>query len=332
MSDFDFILRVRAGETEAFSPLVRKYQQRLLRHLERRVSDPETAKDLTQEVWLKAYRAIQTFRAESAFSSWLYRIAENVCIDFFRKQKHDTEPLHVIAEDRITATEACPSRALERAELRSRLRDAIRDLPPMRRRVFCLYYHQELSIKAIASRLNRSEGEPDQDASAQRTSPAPRPFETLPHGGEHMTKLDRREGLLTRIEPSETLLISGKEVHRLLFHVQGEPRAIAAVSDEGTAYYSLQHDPRFLPDTRVRYYMAGGLCLAIRIATPADSKQRDPETDIETLKDIAETNMMLSIGELHALFAQFPADSPQAYAIALQLRRGLNLWDLRQIR
>ena len=136
-----------------------------------------------------------------------------------------------------------------------------------------------------------------------------------------MTKLDRREGLLTRIEPTETLLISGKEVHRRLFHVQGEPRAIAAVSDEGTAYYSLQHDKRFEPDTPVRYYMAGGLCLAIRIATAEDSKQRDPETDIETLKDIAATNLMLSIGELHALFAQFPAESPQAYAIALQLRR-----------
>ena len=135
-----------------------------------------------------------------------------------------------------------------------------------------------------------------------------------------MTKLDRREGHLTRIEPAETLLISGKEVHRRLFHVQGEPRAIAAVSDEGTAYYSLQHDKRFEPDTPVRYYMAGGLCLAIRIANPADSKQRDPETDIETLKDMAQTNMMLSIGELHALFAQFPAESPQAYAIALQLR------------
>ena len=136
-----------------------------------------------------------------------------------------------------------------------------------------------------------------------------------------MTTLDRREGLLTRIDPSETLLISGKEVHRLLFHIQGEPRAIAAVSDEGTAYYALQHDQRFREGTAVDYYMAGGLCLAIRIATTADSKQRDPETDIETLKVIAATNMMLSIGALHALFAQFPAESPQAYAIALQLRR-----------
>ncbi len=158
MSDFEFILRVRAGDSEAFSPLVRKYQDRLLGHITRRVKDSETSKDLCQEVWLRAYRGIETFRCESSFYSWLYRIAENVIIDFFRKQKDDTEPLHLIDEGRITATAACPSVYIERAELRSQLREAIRDLPPMRRRVFCLYYHQELPIKAIASRLNRSEG------------------------------------------------------------------------------------------------------------------------------------------------------------------------------
>ena len=158
MSDFDFILRVRAGDSEAFSPLVRKYQERLLGHIQRRVKDAEVAKDLLQEVWLKAYRGIETFRCESSFYAWVYRIAENVIIDHFRKQKHETEPLHLIDEDRITATSPCPSLALERAELRGHLRSAIRDLPPMRRRVFCLYYHQELPIKAIARRLNRSEG------------------------------------------------------------------------------------------------------------------------------------------------------------------------------
>ena len=70
----------------------------------------------------------------------------------------DTEPLHLIDEARITETEVCPSVCLERAELRSQLREAMRDLPPMRRRVFLLYYHHELPIKAIASRLNRSQG------------------------------------------------------------------------------------------------------------------------------------------------------------------------------
>ena len=136
-----------------------------------------------------------------------------------------------------------------------------------------------------------------------------------------MPKILKITDTLTKIEPVETLLIHGKEIHRILFHVKGKLRAIAAVSDEGTAYYSFQHDKRVRPDTPVDYYMGGGLCLAIRIHNPADSKQRDPETDIEKLKDSAQANMSLTIGELHALYAQFPSDSPQAYAIAVQLRR-----------
>jgi len=98
------IQRTQNGDTEAFSPLVSKYQPRLYTHIHGRVKDADTAKDLTQETWFKVLRGINTFRCESAFSSWLYRIAENVCIDHFRKQKHDTDPLHLIDEHRITDT------------------------------------------------------------------------------------------------------------------------------------------------------------------------------------------------------------------------------------
>ena len=152
------IERTQAGDPEAFSPLVKKYQSRLYTHITRRVTDAEVAKDLTQETWLKAFRAINTFRAESAFSSWVYRIAENVCIDHFRKQKHNTEPLHLIEERRVTQTHPCPSREVERAELRKHLRAAIQQLTPLRKQVFLLYYAQDLSIKQIATCLNRSEG------------------------------------------------------------------------------------------------------------------------------------------------------------------------------
>lgn len=158
-SDSDLILCVLAGETEAFSPLVHKYQERLLRQITRRVCDLEVAKDLTQETWLRAFRGLQRFRCESAFSSWLYRIAENLCIDYFRRQKHrDTESLDTLEEHHISDTHSCPSRDIERAELREHLRAAVADLTPLRRRVFLLYYHEDLSIKAIAERLSKSEG------------------------------------------------------------------------------------------------------------------------------------------------------------------------------
>lgn len=147
------------GDRDAFNPLVRKYHRNIYTHIHRRVKDVEVAKDLSQEVWLRAYRGIGGFRRESGFSSWVYRIAENVCIDYFRKQHDtDTEPLHLIDPSRLLSTAACPSRDLLRAELRQNLRAAIAELPPMRRRVFLFYYHHELPIKTIAHRLNRSSG------------------------------------------------------------------------------------------------------------------------------------------------------------------------------
>ncbi len=145
------------GDTEAFSPLVSKHHTCLYKHILRRVSDPETAKDLTQETWLKALRAINTFRFESTFSSWLHRIAENVCIDHFRKQKHDTEPLHAIDERNIIEIHPSPCQVLLHKELQEHLTAAIVELPPIRRHVFRLY-KENLPIKAIALRLKRSEG------------------------------------------------------------------------------------------------------------------------------------------------------------------------------
>lgn len=161
MFDFDethLIERTQRGDTETFGPLVVRYQRRVYNHILGNVRNPETAKDLTQETWLKAFRAIHTFRCDSTFTSWLYRIAENVCIDYFRKQKHDTKPLHLIDESRITDTHPSPCLDLQRQELQEILGNAITELTPTRKQVFLLYYIQELSIKTIAQQLNRSEG------------------------------------------------------------------------------------------------------------------------------------------------------------------------------
>lgn len=152
------IERTQSGDPEAFGPLVAEYQDRLYRHINGRVTDPELAKDLTQETWLRAFRAISNFRGDAAFYSWLYRIAENVCTDHFRRQRYNTEPLHLIDENRIIETVPCPSRDAERAELRVLLQTALTALTPIRRRVFLLYYHHELPIKAIATEIGRSEG------------------------------------------------------------------------------------------------------------------------------------------------------------------------------
>ena len=150
------IERTQQGETEAFNPVVEKYHSRIYTHIHRRVKDGEVAKDLSQEVWLRAFRGIGDFRRESAFSSWVYRIAENVCIDYFRKQQRPEvciEALDVIDPRRIRGSHPCPSLSVEARELRQCLASAISQLPSMQKKVFLLYYDEDLSVKAIAARL-----------------------------------------------------------------------------------------------------------------------------------------------------------------------------------
>lgn len=154
------IHRTQHGDTEAFTSVVQKYYHRLYTHILSRVKDSETAKDLTQETWMKAFRSINTFRGDAAFYSWIYRIAENVCIDHTRKQKtsHDITPLYTVDEGRITNAHPDPCELLQQQELRQILRGAIVQLPSMRKKVFLLRYVQELTIKDIATLINRSEG------------------------------------------------------------------------------------------------------------------------------------------------------------------------------
>lgn len=158
--EYALIHRTQLGDTEAFTPVVQKYHHRLYTHISSRVKDPEIAKDLTQETWMKAFRAINTFRGDSAFYSWIYRIAENVCTDHSRKQKtsHDIIPLYTVNERRITSTHPDPCELLQQQELRQILRAAIGQFPSMRKKVFLLRYVQELRIKDIATLINRSEG------------------------------------------------------------------------------------------------------------------------------------------------------------------------------
>ncbi len=163
MPDFEekiLIARTQSGDIEAFNPLIEKYQLLVSKSIQAEVKDTEIAKDLCQNVWLKAFRAIHTFRGDSAFTSWLYRIAKNVCIDYHRKQKalFHTDPLHTTDEHRIATVHPDPSDGLQQQELREYLHAAIATLTPLRKRVFLLYYIEELSIKAIAEEMARSEG------------------------------------------------------------------------------------------------------------------------------------------------------------------------------
>lgn len=158
------IMRTQKGETDAFNPIVSKYRQKIYNLIYQRVGNCETAEDLCQEVFLKAWQALPNFKGQSAFYSWLYKIAINCSIDFLRRQNKQSvlswEEFSQNSDNILEVTQEhfLISQILEKKEFRNIVGKAVRQLPTNQRQVFYLRYGKELRIKDIASRLNKSEG------------------------------------------------------------------------------------------------------------------------------------------------------------------------------
>ena len=160
----ELVERFQNGEQEVFNELVIKYQGRIYNLVYKYVPNSETAKDLSQEIFIKAFRALPHFKRQSAFYSWLYRIAINLCIDFIRQQKRGQtlsfEDLAAGGNDEVVFNDASPlpPDRLETKELGKIIGQAVQQLPPKQQHVFNLRYHGGLQLKEIAAQLDRSEG------------------------------------------------------------------------------------------------------------------------------------------------------------------------------
>lgn len=152
------------GEQAAFNDLMLRYQGRIYNVIHRHVRDPEDAYDLMQEVFLKAFTALGKFQRKSAFYSWLYRVAVNVCMDFLRWKARQNPS---IAWDDVTPSEvAClsehrtilPDEFAERNELHHKIQESVMQLPPQQQTAFVLRHRDGLQLKEIAVVMGRSEG------------------------------------------------------------------------------------------------------------------------------------------------------------------------------
>lgn len=160
------IAQVCAGDTNAFEALVVAYQKQVYNLALRTVGNEEDAADMTQEVFLRAYRALGTFRGESKFSVWLYRLTTNVCIDFLRsRRRHPTVSLTAADEDDeqpqfdIPADEASgPEQQLARSELRRAVVRGLDRLPDDARRILILRELDGLSYAEIGKVLRLEPG------------------------------------------------------------------------------------------------------------------------------------------------------------------------------
>ncbi len=153
--DFDVIQRVLAGETAAFDVLVRQYQQEIYRLTYRMTRNVEDARDLAQEAFVQAYRSLGTFRGQSRFSTWLYRIVMNLCLTHLKSVARQ-DPAQV--DGNLADQRADSLMALLMDERGRALAKAIAALPSQQKATLTLRVHQGLSHKEIAEVLDCSEG------------------------------------------------------------------------------------------------------------------------------------------------------------------------------
>jgi RNA polymerase sigma-70 factor (ECF subfamily) len=153
LSELELIERAKQGDAEAFEALYHLHKRRVYSLCLRMTANTAAAEDLTQEAFLQLFRKIATFRGESAFSTWLHRMAVNVVLMQLRKKGLPVVPLEdtVETEEEIPKKElGAPDRNLAGSIDRLQLQRAVDDLPPGYRSIFVLhdvegYEHNEIA-------------------------------------------------------------------------------------------------------------------------------------------------------------------------------------------
>jgi RNA polymerase sigma-70 factor (ECF subfamily) len=165
-AEAEMLIAVKNGDATAYQGLVEKYQNRVYYLVYGMVRNREDAADITQDAFVKAYQKIDSFRLESSFYTWLYRIAMNLAIDFLRKRKRrgTTEFDESIAARDSDGSIAelhnrtSPRKALERKQLYKQIMDALETLPADQKQVILLREVEGLSYKEISDIMGIPEG------------------------------------------------------------------------------------------------------------------------------------------------------------------------------
>ena len=153
--DAELVRRTQAGSREAFDAIVRRHQRHVYLLCYRFVGSHEDAADLAQDVFVRAYRAIRSFRGQSAFSTWLYRIGVNVCLNRKAVRTPRFEPIHTVEPAAVSER---ADALLLRGERAARVRAAIVRLPPRQRATLILRTYRDLPHDEIARILGSSVG------------------------------------------------------------------------------------------------------------------------------------------------------------------------------
>jgi RNA polymerase sigma-70 factor (ECF subfamily) len=160
------IRAAQKGDHDAFERLVRAHDQGVLRCAMNLLRSPEDARDVYQEAFLRVYKSLPSFRFDSSFHTWLYRVVTNLCLDRLRKKKVRREETVAAADDgamdplvnaREERVEGDPERTLLSRELGARIQEVLQGLTPRERTVFELRHYHGMRLKAIGETLGTSE-------------------------------------------------------------------------------------------------------------------------------------------------------------------------------
>lgn len=163
MTELQLIEAARRGDQDAFAELVRLYEKRVFALTMRMCKNPEDAAEAAQETFLAAWQGLAFFRGEASFSTWLYRLASNACVDLLRKEGRykaaagpslNDEEVNIDAADPLPT----PQEEAERKELREQIETGLAALSPEHRQVLILREMHQLSYDEIAETLDMDIG------------------------------------------------------------------------------------------------------------------------------------------------------------------------------
>jgi RNA polymerase sigma-70 factor (ECF subfamily) len=164
--DAVLMLRVAAGDEASYNRLVEKYHRQLIHFLFRMVHNQAVAEEMAQDVFLRVYRARESYRAEARFSTWLYRIATNLAVNHARDTRHERSAQTVYLDEPDEESGARPDVAdsqptaeqrLLREERTTQIRAHVQALPERQRMAVLMHKYQDMDYKQIGEVLKLSE-------------------------------------------------------------------------------------------------------------------------------------------------------------------------------
>lgn len=165
-TDADVMLRVKAGDDSAFEYLVQKYRRPMVGFMYRMAHNSAVAEDLAQEVFMRVYRSREKYEASAKFTTWLYRIATNLAVNYARDTRHERAE-NVVSIDEpdddtgltvdVPDTSLSAEEAIVRRERMAAIRERVQALPERQRMAVVMHKYQQMDYKQISQVLKLSE-------------------------------------------------------------------------------------------------------------------------------------------------------------------------------